>query len=166
VATPAKILDLPFVERPVLELLHLENPGVVDTEYAGYGWARVDRLWLESQQSLHEQPIDDALVLAIHSADDGDHLADDIDLEFELTPGGDSVFVRASHFLAKWLPRLPQDSAAIVLAMCNPFDATLRAPASRVPIYHAFGDVDSWLVGDDLAPRIRLSAPRWGTIGR
>lgn len=160
-----KILDLPFVERPVLELLHLEKPGLVDTGYAGYGWTRVDRLWLETDRTLYQHPVDDALVLAIHSADDGDRLDDDIDLEFELTPGGDSVFVRASTFLEKWLPRLPQDSGAIVLAMCNPFHATLRPLPTRTPIHYARGDVDSWLDVDDLGTRIRLSAPSWGTIG-
>jgi hypothetical protein len=164
VATASKILELPFGERPVLELLHLENPGAVDTSYAGYGWARVDRLWLETHETLYEEPVDDALVLAIHSADDGDRLVDDIDLEFELTPGGDSVFVRASRFLEKWLPRLPADGAAIVLAMCNPFRAILRDIATRVPIYYAHGDVDSWLDADDLGTRIRLSAPSWRTI--
>jgi hypothetical protein len=163
VAAQPRILELPFVERPVIELLHLENPGPVDTEYAGYGWARVDRLWLETQRSMHEEPIDDALVLAIHSADDGDPLPDDVDLEFEL-PGGQSFLVSAALFLERWLPRLPQDPAAIVLAMCNPFDATLRAQAIRAPIYFPYGAADAWLVPDDLGPRIRLSAPSWGTI--
>jgi hypothetical protein len=164
VAAASQILELPFRQRPALELLHLEDPGVVDTEYAGYGWARVDRLWLEDHEAGREAPVDDALVLAIHSADDGDRLADDIDLEFELTPGGDSVFVRVSRFLDRWLPELPQDCAAIVLAMCNPFRAVLRPVATRVPIHYAFGDVVSWLDVDDLGTRVRLSAPSWGTI--
>lgn len=159
----ASILDLPFRERPVLELLHLATSDAVDTTYAGYGWARVDRLWLESQTSLREQPIDDALVLAIHSADDGDRLPDDIDLEFELAPD-DSVLVRASAFLARWLPRLPQDASAIVLVMCNPFHATLRPLPTSVPVHYAHGDVDSWLDVDDLGARIRLSAPSWSTL--
>jgi hypothetical protein len=164
VAALPKILELPFVERPVIELLRLENPGIVDTSYAGYGWARVDRLWLETHKTLYEEPLDDVLVLAIHAADDGDRLRNDIDLEFELPSGDDSVFVRASTFLAKWLPRLPQDSKAIVLAMCNPFHATLPPVPSAAPIYYAYGDVDSWLDVDDLGTRIRLSAPSWGTI--
>jgi hypothetical protein len=164
--TSPKILDLPFTQRPLRELLHLESPGPdIDATYAGYGWARADRLWLETQPTLYQQPIDDALVLAIHAADDGDRLSDDIDLEFELTPGGDSFFVRASRFLEKWLPQLPGDSAAIVLAMCNPFHAALRPVPSEVPIYYARGDVDAWIDEDDLGTRIRLSAPSWGTIG-
>jgi hypothetical protein len=157
------IAELPFHERPVIELLHLEHPGEVDVEYAGYGWTRVDRLWLEDT-ALHEQPIENALVLALHSADDGEVLADDIELEFELTPG-DSVFVLASTFLESWLPKLPREVSAIVLAMCNPFHATLRPVATTVPIHYAYGDVDSVLEVDDRGTRILLAAPTWCTLG-
>jgi hypothetical protein len=134
-----RILELPFVERPVLELLHFDDGRVeVDRTYAGYGWARVPRLMVGGKL------VEDALVLALHSADDGEALADDIELEFEL-PGRDPVAVLASQFLGQWLPQLPEASA-IVLAMCNPHEATLgRPPAARVPIYYATGDVESWL---------------------
>ena len=41
------IAELPFVERPVRELLHLdidrEQPS---REFSGFGWARVDAVWL------------------------------------------------------------------------------------------------------------------------
>ena len=102
------IAELPFRERPVLELLALlAERAAPDHDYAGYGWARVDRLWLATGDD-RGQPLDDALVLALHSADDGEPLADDIELEFEL-PGEPPVAVLASLFLDRWLPRLPSD---------------------------------------------------------
>lgn len=149
-----KILELPFRERPVLELLDLAEPPRLleppdrtapNRDYTGYGWARVPRIWLD------ETPIDDALVLAMHSADDGEVLPDDIELEFELP--GEPVTVLASTFLAKWLPTLPRASA-VVLAMCNPHHARLAATGGA-PLYYATGDVVAWL---DPGDRIRLAA--------
>ncbi|MEO8707351.1 MAG: hypothetical protein ABI867_45405, partial [Kofleriaceae bacterium] len=45
-----KIADLPFAERPVLELLnlHVDRPEP-DHDYAGYGWAQVDRIWIGAE---------------------------------------------------------------------------------------------------------------------
>lgn len=137
-----KIAELPFHERPVRELLHFDDDRVeVDRQYAGYGWARVPEIWVGTER------VRDALVLALHSADDGEALADDIELELEL-PAGGSVLVLASQFLDVWLPRLPAASA-IVLAMCNPHGARLAIPAvARVPVYYATkGDVTSWEEG-------------------
>jgi hypothetical protein len=147
------ILELPFRERPLLELLHLDvDRDLPDRTYAGYGWARAPRIWLDD----HE--VADVLVLALHSADDGEPMADDIELEFEL-PDAPPVAALASLFLAKWLPVLPRASA-IVLALCNPHHATLAAPAQAggVPVWYATGDVESWL---DLRPdgdRVLLQA--------
>ena len=95
------ISELPFRERRAIELLHLEEPGEVDLSYTGFGWAHMDAIWL---LDARERAVGDALVLALHSADDGEALADDIELEFELAPN-DSVLVLASAFLATWLPR-------------------------------------------------------------
>jgi hypothetical protein len=145
-----KIAELPFVERPVHEVLHFdEERTTVDRNYAGYGWARVPRIW------VGDTPVDDALVLALHSADDGEAMPDDVELEFEL-PGTAPVTVLASQFLDVWLPQLPQASA-IILCLCNPHGATLRYPSSaRVPVYYASGDVESWL-DEDKGGRIELS---------
>jgi hypothetical protein len=134
-----RILELPFFERPVLELLNFDEQRVeVDRTYAGYGWARVPRIM------VGDAVVEDALVLALHSADDGEALADDIELEFELA-GREPVAVLASQFLELWLPQLP-DASAIVLAMCNPHRATLERPrTARAPLYYATGDVESWL---------------------
>jgi hypothetical protein len=156
-----KIAELPFHERPVLELLHLDvDRDQPDPSYAGYGWARVERIW------LGETRIDDALVLALHSADDGERLVDDVELEFELPgPGLQSVTVLASAFLERWLPRLPSDAQAIVLVMCNPFDARLRYPnGASGPVHYALGDVESWLDPDDRGARIRIAAKTWCTL--
>ncbi|HEU0033517.1 MAG TPA: hypothetical protein VFQ53_22955 [Kofleriaceae bacterium] len=153
-----KIADLPFRERPLLELLHLDvDRDDVDTEYAGYGWARAERIWLASRSEL--VPVDDALVLGLHSADDGEALADDVELEFEL-PGGKPVSVLLSKFLRQWLPKLP-GAPAIVLAMCNPHRAEVRAGA---PVRYADGDVESWLERRDDGDRIQLVADFWYTV--
>lgn len=158
-----KILDLPFVERPVLELLDFSDERRdVNRDYAGYGWARVPRVWLVDSSGT-ERAIDDALVVAVHSSDVGEVLADDIELEFEL-PGAAPVTVLASQFLETWLPALPRASA-VVLAMCNPHVAALRVPAAAtVPLYVATGDVEAWI--DDERGRLELCADgSWARLG-
>ena len=158
------IAELPFVERPARELLHLE----VDREqpsraFSGFGWARLDTVWLETGDRPSRR-IDDALVIALHTADDAERLPDDLELELELPDR--AVTVLASAFLDRWLPRLPHRSA-IVLAICNPYRATLRRPASAtVPVHYALGEVASWreAVPGELHERILLSADDWCTL--
>jgi hypothetical protein len=155
------VLDLPFAERPVLELLHFaDDRAEVDRQYAGFGWARVDRIWLGSQQGGPLVAVDDALVLALHSADDGAPLPDDIELEFELP--STSFIVNATLFLSRWLPRLP-DASAIVLAMCNPHHAQLRIPTPK-PLWYPTGDAESW-IDDANDGRIEILADgSWATV--
>lgn len=145
------IRELPFHERPIRELLALDvERAAPDPDYAGYGWARVPEIWLD------EQRVTDALVLAIHTADDSEPIADDLELEFEL-PGEKPVSVLASQFLSVWLPLLPRASA-VVLAVCNPHHATLPRPAAaHGPVYVAMGDVESWR-DHDRGDRIRLAS--------
>lgn len=156
-----KIAELPVRERPVLELLNLLGErSAPDHDYAGYGWARVPRVWCMVADS--GRYVDDALVLALHTADDAEPIEGDIELEFEL-PGQPPVSVLLSTFLDRWLPQLPQASA-IVLALCNPHRATLPFPAAAaVPVHYALGDVTSWL--DDGGERIELVADTWSTLG-
>ncbi|MBA3461913.1 MAG: hypothetical protein H0T46_18275 [Deltaproteobacteria bacterium] len=156
--TVRSVAELPFLERPVLELLNLvEERELPDHDYAGFGWARVDSLWLAVGDA--EQPIVDALVLALHSADDGEPIADDVELEFELPDG--SVGVLASTFLDRWLPVLPR-TKSVVLALCNAHRAELRRPAgATTPIHYGLGDVESWREG---AERIILTADAWRTV--
>lgn len=155
-----KITELPFHERPVLELLNLHGDrSTPDLDYAGYGWSKAGRVWCQSAGG--GAWVDDALVLALHTADDADPIADDIELEFEL-PDQPPVSVLLSTFLERWLPLVPQCSA-IVLALCNPHRATIvYPPAATVPVHVAMGDVTSWL--DDEYGRIDLVAESWSTL--
>jgi hypothetical protein len=159
------IAALPFVERPVRALLDLEAERAAPSrEFAGFGWTRGATLWLEADAEPARR-IDDALVLALHTADDAEPLADDLELELELPDR--AVTVLASAFLDRWLPRLPRASA-IVLAICNPHHARLRRPASATaPVHYALGEVASWRErpdAPDVAERILLTAARWCTI--
>jgi len=155
------IADLPFRERPVLELLHLEDEARLapDPDYAGFGYARVPHLELAGAAGAG-LGVDDALLIAVHSADDGEALADDVELEFVLDGG--SVSVLLSAFLAGWLPRLPAGARAIVLVLCNPHRAVLPHPAAAgpLPVHYAEGDVESWLDPDGT---LRLVAATWRT---
>jgi hypothetical protein len=155
----AAIADLPFYERPVLELLNLvDDRTEPDPDYAGYGWARASRLWLV-EPGARPRAIEDALLLALHCPDDGEVLANDIELYFEL-PEQLPVTVLASKFFARWLLRLPQDVSAFVLALCNPHHASLPQPQqTRLPLHFAHGEVESWRARDD--GRIELFAPSW-----
>ncbi len=184
-----RIADLPFRERPVHELLNFDQQrSDVDASYAGYGWARVPRIWIgemppagsvepvaspgpagaRSIPAGSAQWIADALVLALHSCDIGEVLANDIELEFEL-PGAEPVSVLVSQFLEVWLPRLPS-AGAIVLAMCNPHHATLTVPAglakTTAPIYYATGDVESWLDAHEGGRVELLAAGSWATLAQ
>jgi len=154
----ASIADLPFYERPVLELLHLtadrEEP---DPDYVGYGWARAPRLWLVAPGTV-ARPVDDAVLLALHSPEDGEAVANDIELYFEL-PNEPPVTVLASAFFDRWLAQLPQDASAMVLALCNPHHTSLPAPNTTLPLHFAHGEVESWIARDD--GRIELRAAAW-----
>ena len=154
------IAELPFRQRPLLELLNLVGDRAApDPDYAGYGWARAARVWLVEPGAL-PRAVDDALVLALHCPDDGEQLEGDIELYFEL-PAEPPVTVLASDFFARWLPRLPADASAIVLALCNPQNASLRRPeAARAPLHFAHGEVESWQARDG-SDRIELRAAHW-----
>lgn len=174
---PRTVGDLQFCERPVRELLHLDvDRDHPSRDYTGVGWAIAPSLWLESSM-VDGKPasiIRNAIVLALHSADDAEPLAKDIELEFVGTahergtsPAGreandDAVCVLASIFMAHWLPRLPRTSA-FVLALCNPHRAYLRAPAGiAVPLHYGLGDVASWReLTNDGSDRVILTADTW-----
>jgi len=155
------IAELPFVERPAREVLHLlAHRDQPEADYAGFGFCRVAALGLEDEAGGCTV-VEDVLVLALHSADDGEPHHDDVDLEFVLDPAEPSVIVRLSAFLARWLPRLPA-TGPVVLAMCNPHRATLTRPPALAggPMYYAVGDVESWREAD-LVPELRLRADSW-----
>ena len=150
-----KIVDIPFRERPVIELLALDRDDE-DPEYAGYGWAKVDQLWLATPHAWRRR-LDDVLVLAIHAADDADARDDDIDLDFEID-GAIVASADATAFVTQWLPRLPA-AKHVVLVMCNPHRARLRAFERTV--HYGIGDVRAWL---DPGDRIRLTADAWRKV--
>lgn len=153
---PRSILDLPFAEGDPRDVLGIGDDDTLDLDYAGSGWTRVDRLWLEDARGV--RVVEDALVLALHSADDGPARPDDVLLELALPDGAVTVWLSA--FLARWLPRLPP-APALVLALCNPHRAVLAAPPG---VHHALGPVDSWLDLDPRGDRLRLTADTWRQV--
>jgi hypothetical protein len=157
----ASVLELPFVERPLEELLHFEDGrDQVDRDYAGFGFTRAPLVWLGSQQGGALQPVEDALVIALHASDDAAAQPDDIDLSFEMT--SERIDVGLNLFLSRWLPKLPAASA-IVLAVCNPHHAKLHF-ATSTPIWYPTGDTESW-IDDSAGGRIELlAAGGWARI--
>ncbi|KYF75580.1 hypothetical protein BE11_44420 [Sorangium cellulosum] len=161
------ISELPFHGRPALELLNLEqHREAPDLESTQFGWCRVDELWLDGRADRAPTRVTDALVVAVHAADEAEVLPDDVELEFfvEEVAKDYSVTVLLSAFLDRWLPAASGGERAIVLAMCNPHAARVRQPkaAGRTPVYYADGDVDSWLDTDgDGRQHIRLEAEAW-----
>lgn len=150
-----RIADIPFRERPALELLALDREDE-DPEYAGYGWAKLDEVWLATPHGWARH-LTDVLVLAIHAADDAEPRDDDVDLDFEID-GGVVASADATAFVTHWLPRLPA-AAHVVLVMCNPHRA--RMPAFERPVHYGIGDVRAWL---DPGERIRLTADAWRMV--
>ncbi len=142
----ARIADIPFFEKPPRELLGIvygrEQP---ELEYYEYGYGHLDLVCLVQPDNLDQPIIRNALVLALHSADDGEAMTDDIELEFFVDEIAEdySVTVLLSRFLEVWLPLVARDEAAIVLALCNPHRARMARPvfAAGVPVYYALGDV-------------------------
>lgn len=156
-SAPRSIAELPFVEGEALEVLGLADATrtAVDTDYLGFGWARAARVWLADGDDAGGVTVDDALLVAVHSVDDGPPLDDDVELQFALADA--VVVVPLSRFLDVWLPRLPV-TPAIVLVACNPHRASLARPlaAGERAVWYGLGAVDSWL---DLDPhRLRLVA--------
>lgn len=160
------IADIPFCYKEPLALLHLdEQRDEVDTEYEGCGYGRLDSIHLVSRDDGTEyHVVRDALVLALHSADDGEAFDDDIELEFFVPEVAEDYSVTAllSTFLASRLPAIAGDERALVLALCNPHRATISRPQAGVPVYYALGDVDSYLEQDASGMlAIALVADEW-----
>jgi len=166
------IAEIPFRRRPALELLNLAiDRDQPDPDYTGSGHARLAAVALEDAAGLC-RVIEDALVLALHSCDLAAPRADDVELEFfvDEVARGYSVTALLSTFLAARLAPLRGDARAIVLAMCNPYQAILAPPpaAGATPLWYAFGDVESWLDPDGRGPArppVRLRAPAWRLAG-
>jgi hypothetical protein len=162
-ARPRRIAELPFARLDPLEALNLqEERALPDPDFAGYGWCRVSRIWLLGADG-DARPVDDAAVLALHTPDDAEPAAGDLELEFVLDPKtGESVLVALSAFLAAWLPRVVDGARAVVLAVCNPHRVLLPRPAAAgaATVHAPLGDVTSWLVDGAL----QLRATSWNTL--
>ena len=102
------IAELPFQEQDHLSLLNLEEqraaPVLDDTRF---GWCRIGELWLDDGMGEPRQ-VRDALVLALHAAEEPEEIRDDVELEFFLPDVAPdfSVTVLLSRFLEVWLPRI------------------------------------------------------------
>lgn len=115
------------------------------------GWARVERLWLVDED-LRERAIEDALIIAVRTADDTPELYDDFDVEVDSADG--VTITRITRFLAAWLPELPRAST-IVLFASNPHAARLTVPG--VQMFVPTGDVTCSID----AEAIKLAAESW-----
>ncbi len=148
--TPVRTLaELPFAERAAWDLLGLDpQRPEVNEDHDTAGWCRLPALLLEDGAGGVQQ-LRDVLVLGLHSRDDAEPLAGDVELEFVLREGTEtySAVVLLSEFLRARLAGLVGDSGAVVLALCNPQAAELPRPAGlgERPIYYAHGDVTAWM---------------------
>ena len=156
------IAELPFHRGETLQILHLDaDRDGIDADYTGFGHSRVDEITLVGEDGRVDV-VRDALVLALHCADPGEPLRDDIELEFvldEISPGL-SVSATLSRFLEVWLRVLSSDERAVVLALCNPHRAAVSRPTAllnvNTPLHYGVGDVESWYDG-----RVRLVSEAW-----
>ncbi len=162
-AVPTRLRDLPFAAGSATAVLGLDHGGAsVDLQFVGYGWCGPVTVWLDDGARC--VAVEQAVVVALHAADDAPPIADDVLLEFVVDDGPTPTSVSAllSAFLAAWLPVLPP-AGPIVLALCNPHHAWLvprliQLAPSRT-WFVADGNVDSWA---DAAPsRLRLHAAAW-----
>lgn len=171
------IAELPFPERDPLGLLGFDPARrEPDLDFYGFGYARVPALVLESRLSGARREVVAPVVFALHSADDGEAYADDVDLEFWIDDDDvpeeeeEAIVVALSLFLERRAAALVGDAPALVLALCNPHAARLRRPPGvAVPMHYADGDVIAYVdVADDepAAAQVRLVADRWHELPR
>lgn len=143
------LAELPFGERAAWDLLGLDpERSEVHEDHDTSGYCRLATVRLEDGEG-EVQEVQDVLVLGLHSRDDAEPLAGDIELEFVLRDGVEtySAVTLLSEFLCARLAGLVGESSAVVLALCNPQDAELPRPPGlgERPIYYAHGDVTAWM---------------------
>jgi len=173
------LAELPFDERAPWDLLGLDpERSAVHEDHDTSGYCRLPALLLEDGEGGPQQRLRDVLVLGLHSRDDAEPLAGDVELEFVLRDGEEtySAVVLLSEFLRTRLADLVGDASArtpvgaVVLALCNPQEAEIPRPSGLGdrPIYYAHGDVTAWMQREpgvrDWKPdavEIILEADRW-----
>lgn len=171
-ATVLTLAELPFGERAPWDLLGLDpQRSTVHEDHDTSGYCRLPSVLLEDGAGGLLQ-VQDVLVLGLHSRDEAEPLAGDVELEFVLRDGDEtySAVVLLSQFLRTRLSALVGDASAVVLALCNPQDAEIPRPAGLGdrPIYYAHGDVTAWMQREPGvkewtpdAVEIILEAERW-----
>ena len=171
-ATVLTLVELPFGERAPWDLLGLDpQRSTVHEDHDTSGYCRLPSVLLEDGEGGKLQ-VQDVLVLGLHSRDEAEPLAGDVELEFVLRDGDEtySAVVLLSEFLRVRLSGLLGDVSAVVLALCNPQDAEIPRPVGLGdrPIYYAHGDVTAWMQREPGvkewtpdAVEIILEAERW-----
>lgn len=144
-----RLAALPFPERDAWDLLGLDpQRSEPDLDHDTSGFCRLPAVTLEDAVG-GRLPISGVLLLGLHSRDDAEPLADDVELEFVLRDGDEtySAVTRLSEFLRLRLAGLVRDAATVVLALCNPQSATVARPPGlgERPMYYADGDVTAWM---------------------
>ncbi len=154
---PGGIAEIPFPEVDPLPLLGFDparrGP---EMEYERFGHALLPRVELVARGDGAGAPLSvvGARVFALHSADDGEAHAEDIDLEFWVDDET-ALLVSLALFLERRGPPLVGAAPALVLALCNPHRARLARPTGiDVPIFYAEGDVVAFF---EIDPAVDLS---------
>ena len=139
------LTDLPFEQQPPKPLLGLDvDRDEPDLDFAGFGWGHLPALTPSTPYGARR--LLDALVFAVHTPDEP---GDALELEFWLDDGDDAIaaMVPWPLFADRILrPRLGAQRE-VVLAMCNPNNLRIAAPAwlGSHRLHYAEGDVISWL---------------------
>lgn len=169
--------DLPFGERDPWPLLGLDperTSPLPDRDHEEFGYCHLEAVRLEGAGgiTLVERPV----VLALHTREHPERLADDIELEFILhdADGEYNAEVRLSEFLRRRVgPLLSPPPTAVVLALCNPHRTDIVRPAEigDLPLFYGHGDVTAWMqrrpgarAWTPATVDIILSAERWHRI--
>ena len=164
-----RIEDLPFEEREPLSLLGIVRGRYEpDLDFCGYGWATVTEVELASSHG-ESTVVHHALVLALHTPDEPDEDACELEIELEVEMNAEtvSVLVPLHRFLEVKVTPLVTGVREVVLALCNPRALRPRVPAwlSGRQLHYATGDVIAWLdVQPDGRETIRLQAERWQAL--
>ncbi|MFO7561909.1 MAG: hypothetical protein R6X02_04655 [Enhygromyxa sp.] len=162
-----RLEELPFEARDPLALLGIvRGRAEPDLEFAGYGYATLPELELVAADG-HRTPLREVLVLAVHTPDEPDEAATELELEFEVEFEGEliSVLTPLRRFLEVRAAALVADATDVVLATCNPRDLRPAPPSwltSGRRLHFASGDVIAWLdLEADGRETISLHAQRW-----
>lgn len=158
-------MALEFLQRPLDELLGLDQELIDPDDHAQFGYAPSSGVELLAD-ALTPIQLADCMIYAFHRSDDqSEAVAGGMDLEFE-TPQGDWVVDLEEFVEHRLRARFEQDHcAARVIALCNPDRMDLQpyfaalARRSSTPIYWPLGVVQaSQVMG---CPHPRLHAQAW-----